>query len=189
MNQNVRMVEVKTLRQGQVIFREGDTESCMYCVRLGKVGIYDAYGEPGQKLLTELGSGGFFGEMGMVRGFPRSATAVAAAPDTEVEIITWDALSLILRDTPSKVIQIMQQLSTRLQDMSDKYIEACGVIAGLAEQQDASAGEGAEPALPRDADGFTPSLKNTRGGIHHGEPLRLKKYVDDYRRYGPSRRT
>ena len=36
----------KEFKSGQVIFKQGDSELCMYDIQRGRVGIYSAYGTP-----------------------------------------------------------------------------------------------------------------------------------------------
>ncbi|MBR4211103.1 MAG: cyclic nucleotide-binding domain-containing protein [Oscillibacter sp.] len=153
--------------QGGVIFREGSRSTCMYYVRSGRVGIYSGYGTDGAKLLTTLEPGTFFGEMGMVRGFPRSATAVALAPNTEIETVTWETLSGYFRTEPAKVVGIMQQMANRIAELTDDYIGACGEITRLLEER--------------------PAPRAAKPERREKDSARLKKYVDAYRRYQSSR--
>jgi putative ABC transport system ATP-binding protein len=62
---------------GKVIFREGDESDLVYVVRTGEVVIT----RDGREL-TRLGKGDYFGELGPMLGFPRSATATAARATT-----------------------------------------------------------------------------------------------------------
>ena len=61
---------VLILKRNEVIFHEGDKSDCMYDIRLGRVGIYANYGTKEEKLLTELTKDQFFGEMGIIEGYP-----------------------------------------------------------------------------------------------------------------------
>ncbi len=63
---------------GEKIFVQDDEGSSMYVVRSGRVSIM-TYGT----VLESVGPNGMFGEMALIDGSPRSATAVAAEP-TEV---------------------------------------------------------------------------------------------------------
>ena len=44
----------KTFKSGEVIFKEGTYEPCMYELLTGTVGIYARYGQENEKLLAEL---------------------------------------------------------------------------------------------------------------------------------------
>ncbi len=99
---------------GDVIFKAGDNSDCMFEVQKGKIELFTGYGTPQQKKIAEVGAGRFFGEMGMVEGLPRSATAVVASDFTVLAKVTWDVFGLYFRKKPAKVVQIMQQMGDRL---------------------------------------------------------------------------
>ena len=86
MEMNGKIME--TFNKGEIIFRQNEFGSCMYDIEKGTVGIYVNYGEDGEKLLAVLDSDDYFGEMGMIESYPRSATAVALEDGTETEVIT-----------------------------------------------------------------------------------------------------
>jgi len=66
-------------RKGQVIFQQGDDGDAMYLVESGLVKI-SAESMAGQEaILTELRTGETFGELALLDGVPRSATATALA--------------------------------------------------------------------------------------------------------------
>ena len=136
MGDNHGKIDSQRFRKYEQIFQEGAPGGCMYVVQQGSVGIYSAYGTKEEKLLTTLEPGRFFGEMGMVRGLPRSASAVALENGTVVSAIGWDTLSQYFRETPAKVVGIMQQMSERIAELSDDYLEACGAVTELKEERD-----------------------------------------------------
>lgn len=136
MKEQVQYVEVRSLKKGEIIFCAGEPGDCAYMVERGTVGIYDRYGTPEQKLLRALGPGSVFGEMGMVRGFPRSADAVSEESNTGISRVGWDTLGRYFSESPSKVIDIMQQMAQRTQELSDGYIDACCAVSELLAQRD-----------------------------------------------------
>ena len=97
-------METKTFKKGEVIFKQGDLSDCMYDILWGKVGIYANYGTPEEKLLTTLETERFFGEMGMIEGRLRSATAVALEKDTRLRVITPETFNDYFRERPAKVL-------------------------------------------------------------------------------------
>ena len=62
--------DVEELRAKSVIFTEGDSPDVMYVVLSGEIEL-TLHGEP----LGMEGEGGIIGEMAMINGAPRSATA------------------------------------------------------------------------------------------------------------------
>ena len=64
---------------GAVIFEEGDPGSRMYVIQSGEVRILKRVGAR-EITLARLGAGEAFGEMALLEGQPRSATAIVEAP-------------------------------------------------------------------------------------------------------------
>lgn len=105
---------LKEYKAGDVIFKQGDKSDCMYEVEKGRIDLYIDYGKSTQKKIAEIGANRFMGEMGMVEGLPRSATAIVGSDYTVLAKVTWDLFGLYFRKNPAKVVQIMQQMGDRL---------------------------------------------------------------------------
>ena len=118
--------------KGTVICREGERGDCIYDIHAGKVGIYTGYGTDKETKLTELFANNFFGEMGMVSGEPRSATAVALE-NTTLEIIHPEDMNELFEKNPPKVNMILGHLSNRLRKLTNEYESACSVACELSE--------------------------------------------------------
>ena len=128
------MSESKLFAEGSVIFKEKSWELAMYDIVSGKVGIYSAYGTENETLLTELSAGEFFGEMGLIDAMPRSATAVALE-NTVCKYINADDFDAYLTDNPGKVMEIYQNLCSRLVELSNQYIESCKTVSEYVDAQ------------------------------------------------------
>ena len=107
-----------------IIYEEGTTDNCMFILRNGAVGMYDK----NRDLISELKPVSLFGEMGMLTGDPREATAVAETNDTYVEVITPDYLEAIFNACPVKIELILRQLSYRLRVLNYDVITTCKEI-------------------------------------------------------------
>ena len=125
-------MEVKTLKKGEILFRQGDPGDCLYDVYTGKVGIYSKFGTPEEKLLKECYPDQYFGEMGLLDHAPRSATAVALEKDTSVGVITEESFGEFFEKNPVRVLMIMQELSGSLRQRTKAYVEVCREIQELA---------------------------------------------------------
>ena len=147
---------VLILKRNEIIFSEGDKAECMYDIRMGRVGIYANYGTKEEKLLTELSKDQFFGEMGIIEGYPRSATAVAMGDMTELSVIAKNEFEDYCKRNPEKTILIMKNMSARIRDLTQSYLEVCHTIAESLEAE--QKGE-----------------KKSMGLLN-----RLKKYRDEY---------
>ena len=147
---------VLILKRNEVIFSEGDKSDCMYDIRQGRVGIYANYGTKEEKLLTELSKDQFFGEMGIIEGYPRSATAVAMGDMAELTVIAKADFEDYCKKNPEKTVLIMKNMSSRIRELTRDYLEVCHTIAESMEAE--QKGE-----------------KKSTGLLN-----RLKKYRDEY---------
>ncbi|MCR5138306.1 MAG: cyclic nucleotide-binding domain-containing protein [Oscillospiraceae bacterium] len=119
------MMDIRTYRRGEVIFRQGDVGNCMYDIQEGKVGIFHDYKGPDEKQLAELFPNKIFGEMGLLDSAPRSATAVALEDSTVLHVIPEDDFYSYFEENPTMVLLLMQQMCSRLRRTSKDYLEAC----------------------------------------------------------------
>src|ERR1700738_5160498 len=96
-----------------VIFEEGSTGRELFVVLEGKVDIAKANGASKIGSVT-LGKGEFFGEMAVIDGSSRSATAIAAAPNTRVMRINHARFVYLVSPQPGFALMIMDALRSRL---------------------------------------------------------------------------
>ncbi len=103
---------------GQVLFEEGQPGDYMYVVQSGEVEIRRQVGET-ERLLAVLAAGEFFGEMAILNGRPRSATAVvrSAARLLVIEGKTFEAM---LRARPEVALRIIKSLALRLESANQQ---------------------------------------------------------------------
>ncbi len=99
---------------GEVIFEEGDKGDKMYVIRSGEVVI-----EKGGKAIETLPPGGIFGEMALIDGSPRAATA-RAKTDCEVAPITEKSFLFLVHETPFFAIAVMRTLADRLRRLNER---------------------------------------------------------------------
>ena len=103
---------------GDVIFEEGSTGRDLYVVLDGNVEIAKVNGS--QKIvIVTLGKGEFFGEMAVIDGSARSATAISAAPNTRVMRINHARFVYLVSQQPAFAMMIMDALSKRLRASND----------------------------------------------------------------------
>lgn len=116
--------DIRACEANTIIYDEGSVDNCMFILRNGTVGMYDK----NRDLISELKPVSLFGEMGMLTGDPREATAVAETDDTYVEVITPDYLEAIFNACPVKIELILRQLSYRLRVLNYDVITTCKEI-------------------------------------------------------------
>ena len=112
--------EVQTFSDGETIFNEGDSSSEMFVVRTGKVEISKSVGGHSMRLAV-LDRGSFFGEMSLLEGLPRSATARAIG-DVSLLVLRPGTLLLQIRRDPTFAFELLQQLSGRIRDLDEKLV-------------------------------------------------------------------
>jgi len=102
----------------EVIFEEGSVGHELFVVIEGKIDIVKQNG-PDRTLIVSLGKGEFFGEMAVIDGSARSATAIAAAPNTKVMRINHARFIYLVSQQPAFALMIMDALSKRLRRSND----------------------------------------------------------------------
>ena len=96
-----------------VIFEEGSTGRELFVVLDGEVEIAKLDG-PRKTSIIKLGKGEFFGEMAVIDGSARSATAIASAPNTRVMRINHARFVYLVSQQPAFALMVMDALSKRL---------------------------------------------------------------------------
>lgn len=106
--------------RGSVLFREGEPGSEMYVIQRGQVRISKRVGEV-EKVLSTLGPGEFFGEMAVLSGKPRSATATCTE-DARLLVVDGRTFEGMLRASSEIAVRMIRKLAERLQE-ADVQIE------------------------------------------------------------------
>lgn len=103
----------RRFRAGDMIFLQGDPGQALYLIETGRVRIY-VQDENGQETSVIFYSAGdIFGELSVIDGLPRSASA-AAVDDTVVQVLSRERLRVHLRASPQLAYNFMQALSVRV---------------------------------------------------------------------------
>lgn len=102
------------LKAGEAVFHEGEPGSTMFVIRKGKVRISKRV-RGGEKTFAVLGPGEFFGEMAILNGEPRSATATALE---DVALLELDAkrFETMITKQGEIAVRFIQKLARRLKD-------------------------------------------------------------------------
>jgi CRP-like cAMP-binding protein len=105
---------------GDVLFREGDPGDLMYVVQSGAVSIAKEIGGE-RKVLAVLGPGEFLGEMAILNGKPRTATATVLEP-TRCLVIEARTLEQMVAKNSEIAVRLIKKLARRLDSM-DMLVE------------------------------------------------------------------
>jgi len=119
----IPLLEKKSFTEGGTIFQEGDVGEDIYIVGAGSVSIIVNIPEIGEEEVAILKPYDFFGEMAIIDGDVRSATAIAHKGTEVFKIRRNDFLSLIDEEAPyaTEILEnIILKLSIRIRSTSDK---------------------------------------------------------------------
>jgi CRP-like cAMP-binding protein len=108
----------RSFEKGALIFAQGDTGDALYGIASGRVRISSADDAGHEVFLNVLGPGDTFGEIAMIDGLQRTASAVAIDPSTLVVIPRAQFLNHLQRD-PGLAFHLMNLLCERLRWVSD----------------------------------------------------------------------
>jgi CRP/FNR family transcriptional regulator, cyclic AMP receptor protein len=105
---------------GTLICREGEISQEMYVIQSGRVRIFK--GGAGSTLeLATLDKGDFFGEMSVLEGLPRDASAEAVG-NTRVLVLSAGALLVRLRRDPTFAFELLRRLSGRVRALNARLL-------------------------------------------------------------------
>jgi CRP/FNR family cyclic AMP-dependent transcriptional regulator len=148
--------EVQAFEDGEVVVREGEETREMFIIREGRIEILKQVGGHEVRLAV-LERGSFFGEMSLLEGLPRSATARAIGK-TELVVLRPGSLLVQIRRDPTFAFELLQQMSRRVRELNDKLVlkvasaelgnrlaRASFLLSAVAEYTPASDSEDAKP--------------------------------------------
>jgi membrane protein len=106
---------VQRLEKDEQLFREGDEGHDLYVVLQGAISL-----RRGGRELAVIQVGDYFGEMSMLLDAPRSASAVAVEPDTQVIAVSGANFDVLLREHPTLVRRMLKEMAERLRATNEK---------------------------------------------------------------------
>ena len=112
-NKILNKLKFTKLTPDQLLFREGDIGTSMYIILSGKIRIYNTSPKGEEKAITIFKKGDSFGELALIDGEPRSASAKALS---YCELIVLDTFSFheLLQDNYFMVRAILAEFSKRI---------------------------------------------------------------------------
>jgi len=99
---------------GAVIFQEGQPGDVMYIVKGGEVELR-VHGKTVETVTTE----GFFGEMAVIEGGTRSATAIAKS-DCTLMPVNSKRFEFMVHEVPFFAVHVMKVLANRLRNFNQQ---------------------------------------------------------------------
>lgn len=119
---------------GTTIFDEGEIGTEMFVIQSGSVSIFKKT-PSGEKHLSDLEKGDFFGEMSILEDVPRTAVA-RARTDAELVRINLSTFDEMLRHNPEIAVRMLRKLSRRLRETTALLERETGSAPALDEASD-----------------------------------------------------
>jgi len=115
------LMHEKTLGKGDTVFHQGDSAGGMYLLLTGSVKISRTGRDGRDVTVAVLGEGNFFGEMSLIDGQPRSASATTAQA-TRLLVLDREHFQRYVLSQARIVAKMLRELSKRLR-AADQTIE------------------------------------------------------------------
>jgi CRP-like cAMP-binding protein len=116
-------VRVLNYRPGSIIFNKDDPGHTCFIIIEGYIKIYITSEEGQEVVLTILKSGEVFGELSLLDGAPRSASAVAMEPTMVLALNRDDFLDFV-REHPESALTMLAVVSARLRHADSVITDA-----------------------------------------------------------------
>ena len=107
-----RLADEIDVPAGRALTREGETGHEFFVIVDGRVRV-----EREGKLLNTLGPGDFLGEIALVDGRPRTATAITEGP-ARLLVMAHREFASLLAEYPSIQIEVLQALAQRVRHLA-----------------------------------------------------------------------
>ena len=103
---------------GKLVFSYGDPGDSLYIVCSGQVEIFNK-NDTGDRILLETArAGNFFGELSLLDGGPRTASAIATE-DVDAVIVQRQDLAELLRSHPAAALELLTATGRRLRETAN----------------------------------------------------------------------
>lgn len=113
-NEQLDLIEelatMSTFNPGDDIFSQGDKAQALYIIKYGSIRIHQKADSGDNIEVAVLGTGSHFGEMAVLDGEPRSATATAIEK-TDVVEIDFEKLKSVLSEHPLIALHFYNKLA------------------------------------------------------------------------------
>ncbi|MDD5297858.1 MAG: cyclic nucleotide-binding domain-containing protein [Rhodocyclaceae bacterium] len=121
-----RVALLRRAPRGTAVVMTGERTDFVYIILSGSLKVLVNDEEGREVILSILGPGELFGEMGVIDDTPRSATVVAAAP-SELVVISKSDFKRVMQDNFDVALYIMRNLAHRLR-VADRKIESLALL-------------------------------------------------------------
>ena len=119
------LAEEHRLQAGDVIIREGELDHRLYMIVSGRASVIIRMGQPGERVIVQIGPCSYVGEMALIDDLVRSASVVALE---ETELLSLEGKTLLeaIRTHPSIAMELLQTLSRRVRALEKSLMHTFG---------------------------------------------------------------
>lgn len=116
--------EIRKMSEGTTVFIENMPGESLFLVKRGTIRISKMFAEGDEKTLVVLGPEDIFGEMAVIDGLPRSATA-RVAEEAELISLKKKELERLCRENASLALKLVSNIvkvfSKRVREANEEY--------------------------------------------------------------------
>lgn len=116
--------ELRSMSEGTTVFIENMPGEALFLIKAGTIRISKMFAEGDEKTLVVLGPEDIFGEMAVIDGLPRSATA-RVAEDAELISLKKKDFEALSRDNVELAFKLVSNIvrvfSKRVRETNDEY--------------------------------------------------------------------
>ena len=112
------LLELEVRPAGSVLFRKGERGGAMYLIEGGRVRIHLKDRSGDDVTLAELAAGDFFGEMSILDGKPRSATATVSE-EARLAVLSRQHFHDFVRQSPEVALSMLAAITERLRQTDE----------------------------------------------------------------------
>ncbi|NIP49251.1 MAG: cyclic nucleotide-binding domain-containing protein [Gammaproteobacteria bacterium] len=118
------LCEMRKMEEGTTVFIENMPGESLFLVKKGTIRISKMFAEGDEKTLVVLGPEDIFGEMAVIDGLPRSATA-RVAEDAELISLKKKSLDQLCKNDAELALKIVSNIvrvfSKRVREANEEY--------------------------------------------------------------------
>jgi CRP-like cAMP-binding protein len=173
----------RRFRRGEVIFHQGDPGDSLHIVAAGSVKILLPSAEGDEAIIATLRPGDFFGELALLDGAPRSATA-AALDQSETLVLPRDTFLGLLNTSPGLRDALLAGLAHELRRLTGHveelhFLDLAGRLAMRLSRLASESAPGATTEIRLDWPYTQSDLAAMIGGTRQSVNRLLSELVED----------
>jgi CRP/FNR family transcriptional regulator, cyclic AMP receptor protein len=174
----------RRFRRGEVIFHEGDPGDSLHVVVEGRVKITRESAEGGEAIVVLLAPGETFGELVLLDGAPRSATATAMEPTETMTLPRSSFAELVDGGSPFRW-RLLGGVAQRVRRLTDQLAEVHFLdLTGRLALQLTRLAEETEPGASRDIHLSRKLTQSDLGAMVGGTRQRVNQILGDFEEEG-----